>query len=91
MTKPDLESAARALLKAWEQNVSADDLEPEIDALQEALDTPRVVNAPGRIYLVCGDLSDETGEIEFDDLHEVGWSQHRLFAHDIEYRRVDGP
>ncbi len=48
-----------------------------------------MLNIPSKIYLNLGEISDQVAsEADFHDLDEVTWSENKIEAHDILYRRV---
>ena len=48
--------------------------------------TWQVLDAPARIYLQAGELTDDT---PFADLFKVTWCQDQVGDHDVEYMRTD--
>ena len=51
--------------------------------------TAKVLEAPDRIFLNVGDLSDIDDPALFKNLDEVKWCGERIDEHDIEYVRAD--
>lgn len=44
-----------------------------------------IKNAPRKIYLVIGLDGNNSGNVNFNDLRDVTWSEQRIFDGDIEY------
>lgn len=50
-----------------------------------------IKNVPKEIYLCVGFNKDEETDVNFDDLHEVSWSNSREFGADIKYILASQP